>query len=98
MQEMDPLLLSRASKIYFDSKSAVLEESGDIINPLKDGLISEDDITGELGELLSGRIAGREKDEEIIVFKTVGIGTQDLVTAKNIYEKAIAAGIGTKWS
>lgn len=97
MQEMDPLLLKRASKIYFDSKAAVLEESGDIIIPLKNGIITEDKVTGELGEVLLEKIAGRESNEEIIVFKTVGIGTQDLMTAKAIYEKSVAAGIGTEW-
>ena len=98
MQEMDPQILTRADKIYFDSKSSVLEESGDIIIPLNNGIITEDDFTGELGEVLSGKIKGRESDEEIIVFKTVGVGVQDLVTAKAIYEKSVAAGIGTNWN
>lgn len=97
MQEMDPQILTRAGKIYFDSKSAVLEESGDIIIPLNNGMITENDFTGELGELLSGKITGRENDEEIIVFKTVGVGIQDLVTAKAIYEKSVAENIGTNW-
>ena len=98
MQEMDPQILTRADKIYFDSKSSVLEESGDIIIPLNNGIITENDFTGELGEVLSERIKGRENDEEIIVFKTVGIGIQDLVTAKDIYEKSVAASIGTNWN
>lgn len=97
MQEMDPQILNRASKIYFDSKSAVLEESGDIIIPLSNGIITANDFTGELGEMLLGRIKGRENDEEIIVFKTVGIGIQDLMTAKAIYEKSVAVGICTTW-
>lgn len=97
MQEMDSAILIRASKIYFDSISATLEESGDILIPLGDGTITKNDFTGELGEVLTGKIKGRENDDEIIVFETVGIGTQDLVTAKVIYEKAVAAGIGTYW-
>lgn len=97
MQEMDPVILDRASKIYFDSASAVLAESGDILIPLKEGRITEDDFTGELGEVLAGRLEGRENDEEIIVFETVGIGTQDLMAAKCIYEKAVEKNIGTEW-
>lgn len=97
MQEMDPKILTRADKIYFDSKDAVLEESGDILIPLNDGSITVTDFTGELGEVLSGKIKGREDNDEIIVFETVGIGVQDLVTAKAIYEKALAAGVGTHW-
>jgi len=98
MQEMDPVILTRASKIYFDSQEAVLSEAGDILIPLEDGTITKEDFTGDLGEVILGRIAGRENDDEIIVFKTVGIGTQDLMTAKYIYDKALEKGIGTNWS
>ncbi len=97
MQEMDPAILPRASKIYFDSQSAVLSESGDILKPLADGTITEADFTGELGNVLLGNLVGRENDEEIIVFETVGIGTQDLMAAKAIYDAAVAAGVGTQW-
>ena len=97
MQEMDPKILPRASKIYFDSQSAVLAESGDIIIPLNDGTISESAFTGELGDVLLGNLVGCENDEEIIVFETVGIGTQDLMAAKTIYDKAVAAKVGTMW-
>jgi len=97
MQEMDPVILTRARKVYFDSMEAVLSEAGDIQIPLEDGTITMDDFTGDLGEVILGRIPGREDDDEIIVFKTVGIGTQDLVTAKRIYDKAVDKGIGTSW-
>jgi ornithine cyclodeaminase len=97
MQEMDPVVLTRASKVYFDSEEAVLSEAGDILIPLEDGTITMDDFTGDLGEVILGRVPGRENDDEIIVFKTVGIGTQDLVTAKRIYDKAVDEGIGTSW-
>ena len=60
----------------------MLSEAGDILIPLEDGTITKDDFTGDIGEVLMGKIGGRENDEEIIVFKTVGIGAQDLVTAR----------------
>ncbi|MDQ0148177.1 ornithine cyclodeaminase family protein [Eubacterium multiforme] len=97
MQEMDPIILKRASKIYFDSMDAVLAESGDIIIPLNNKTITKEDFTGEIGDYILGKILGRENDDEIIVFKTVGIGTQDLITAKYIYEKALEKGIGLSW-
>lgn len=97
MQELDPVALTRASKIYFDSKEAVLDESGDILIPLADGTITEDDFTGELGEVLNGKVLGRENNQEIIVFETVGIGTQDLTAARAVYEKAKEKEIGTNW-
>lgn len=98
MQEMDSVILQRAGKIYFDSEEAVLSEAGDILIPLADGLITKEDFTGDLGDVLLGKVVGRETEEEIIVFKTVGIGTQDLVTAKHIYDKAVEQGIGTEWN
>lgn len=97
MQEMDPVVLTRASKIYFDSEEMVLSEAGDILIPLADGTITKDDFTGDLGEVILGNVVGRENDEEIIVFKTVGVATQDLLTAKTIYDNAIKANIGIDW-
>ena len=97
MQEMDPAILPRASKIYFDSREAVLSESGDILIPLEEGIITEKDFTGDLGDVLLGKVVGRENDDEIIVFETVGVAAQDLVAAKEIYEKAVKAGVGITW-
>lgn len=97
MQEMDPAILPRASKIYFDSRDAVLSESGDILIPLEQGIITEDDFTGDLGDVLLGKVVGRENDNEIIVFETVGVAAQDLVAAKEIYDKAVEAGVGIQW-
>ncbi len=98
MQEVDPVILERAAKIYFDSEEAVLSEAGDILIPLEEGRITKDDFTGDIGDVLTGKIVGRELADEIIVFKTVGIGAQDLVTAQKIYERACEMKIGTKWS
>ena len=95
--EIDPAVLPRASKIICDCKDAVLSESGDLLIPLADGLIKDEDIQGSLGDVLDGRIPGRENDDEIIVFETVGVASQDLAAAKIIYEKAVEAGVGTVW-
>ena len=96
MQEMDPAILPRASKIYFDSRDAVLSESR-YLDPLEQGIITEDDFTGDLGDVLLGKVVGRENDNEIIVFETVGVAAQDLVAAKEIYDKAVEAGVGIQW-
>ena len=60
--------------------------------------ITKEDFTGDLGDVIRGKIVGRENDEEIIVFETVGVATQDLIAAKAIYDKAVEAGIGTHWN
>ncbi|MPM86591.1 Delta(1)-pyrroline-2-carboxylate reductase [bioreactor metagenome] len=97
MQEMDPAILPRASKIYFDSKEAVFSEAGDILIPLEQGIITKEDFTGDIGDVLLGKVVGRENDEEIIVYKNVGIGVLDLMTARAIYLKAVEAEVGTNW-
>ena len=97
MQELDPAVFDKCSKIYFDSVEAVLSESGDILKPLDAGTLSKDQFTGDIGDYLLGKLPGRESDDEIIVYENVGFGALDLVTAAEIYEKAEAAGLGTRW-
>lgn len=95
--ELDPAVLPRASKIICDSVDAALSETGDLLIPLGDGTITMEDIKGSLGDVLNGTIPGRENDDEIIVFESVGVAAQDLVAAKIIYDKAVEAGIGLTW-
>ena len=47
--------------------------------------------------MIQGKHAGRENDDEIIVYETVGVAAQDLVAAKVIYDKALEAGKGMNW-
>lgn len=96
MQELDPYILNIADKIYLDTRDGVLNESGDFIIPIKEASFKEKNITGELGEALIGKIPLREKEEEITLFKTVGSGVFDIVTAKKIYDKAREKKIGEK--
>ena len=97
MNEIDPKLFKLADKIYFDSKEACIAESADIQIPLKEGLVSLEGLTGDIGEYALGEISGREADDEIIIFKNVGLGILDLVIAKLIYEKAKNRKIGYQW-
>lgn len=97
MQELDPAVFDKCSKIYFDSVEAVLSESGDILRPLDAGTLTKEQFTGDIGEFILGRIPGRENDDEIIVFENVGMGALDLVAADKIYTRAVKAGAGLKW-
>ena len=97
MNEIDPELFGRADKIYFDSKDACIAESADIQIPLREGIITESELTGDIGEYALGDIVGRENDDEIIIFKNVGLGILDLVIAKLIYDKADGKNVGLRW-
>lgn len=94
MQEIDPYILYNSDKIYVDTLDGVLNESGDFIIPMNEGKFSEDDITGELGEVVMGKIPSRESEDEITLFKTVGTAVLDIVTAKRIYDKAEEKNVG----
>lgn len=97
MQECGPDIIERADRIVCDQVEACVEESGDLIIPLKDGTISTADLQDEIGEIIAGDKPGREHDEEIIVYETVGVGTQDLWAAKAIVEAAAKANVGSQW-
>lgn len=97
MQELDEFIVKRADKVFFDSQEAVLAESGDFIIPLKKGTITADKFTGEIGKVISDTLPGRENPEEITLFKTVGMAVLDVVTAYQIYQRALQQDIGKKF-
>ncbi|MBE9065560.1 2,3-diaminopropionate biosynthesis protein SbnB [Leptolyngbya cf. ectocarpi LEGE 11479] len=67
-----------------------------IINQLVlEGSFSREQLHAELGEILTQRRPGRESSDEIIVLNPMGIAIEDIACAQAIYQKAIAAGIGT---
>ena len=85
-------LPGRISRVYVDSTAAAKTEAGELILAEKEGYWSFEKLTGELGQLCLGLIPGRESEEEIILVKSVGVGVQDLVAAKEIYEAEEARG------
>lgn len=96
MHEIPGELLARADKIVFDTMEGVLAEAGDIITPLKEKIITKEDFDGVLAELVLDKIKGRENDEEITVFKTVGTAVLDLVIGAKILKKAKDLNVGQK--
>jgi ornithine cyclodeaminase len=94
MCEIPEEILVRADKIYVDTKDGAINESGDLIQPIKKGLIKVEKVNGELGEVINGKIKGRENDEEMTFFKTTGTAVLDLVAAQKIYEVAKKKNIG----
>jgi len=93
-RELDSATVKK-SKLVVDSREGVLSESGDIIIPIKEGIIDETHIYAELGELVAGAKKGRENDREVTLFKSVGLAIEDAITAKLAYEKALRSGVGT---
>jgi ornithine cyclodeaminase/alanine dehydrogenase-like protein (mu-crystallin family) len=80
MREADDDVM-RSANIYVDMLSSALREAGDITIPLERGVIDRSDIRGDLFDLCTGRIAKRNSDDAITVFKSLGIALEDLAAA-----------------
>ena len=92
-RELDTAVVKR-SKFVGDSLEACFKEAGDIIIPVNAGEIAKEHFHAELGDLITGKKAGRVNDSEITIFKSNGLAIQDAATAMMVFEKAMAAGIG----
>ncbi len=97
MQEVDFATLHRASKIVVDHRQAALAEAGDLIIAIERGEIRVEDIYAELGEIAAGLKPGRQRDDEITYFKSVGNAVQDAAVAKAIYRNALKENFGIEF-
>ncbi len=84
------------SELFVDRRESTLNEAGDFLFPKQEGAIDDDHIKGEIGEILLGECDGRESDEEITLFKSLGLGVEDLAAAHHIYRRAIDRGVGVR--
>ena len=94
MREIDEKTILK-SRIIADQTTACLAEAGDIIIPIKEGKCNESIIKGDLGGVITGRIAGRDTHSEITIFKSVGLAIQDVSTALAVYKLALDMKVGT---
>ena len=85
MRETDDAAMSKA-RIFVDTREGATKEAGDIVQPLESGLITEDDIAGDLFELTRGERAGRRFYDQITLFKSVGTALEDLAAAQLVVE------------
>lgn len=90
MREADDDLMRKA-EVFVDSRETTFEDIGELAIPLASGVISEDDVKGDLYDLCNGG-GGRSGTEAVTLFKNGGGAHLDLMTASVIYEKFNAAG------
>lgn len=79
----------RRGRVYVDNDVA-LEEAGELVSAFEKGVLSKSDVCGNLVELISGAGNGRRDEKEITVFKSVGSGVVDLLTAQLVYETVVS--------
>ncbi len=85
-----------SSSLYVDRRESTLNESGDYLIAAAEGAIGPDHIKAELGEVLVGAHPGRERDDELTVFKSLGIAVEDLAAAEVVVRRARERGVGTE--
>jgi alanine dehydrogenase len=91
-QELDPRILQRGRVFVDDIRQC--RPDGEINVALREGLIGEGDIAGEIGKVICGELEGRQSEEQVTVFDSTGIALQDSATVPLEYERAVAAGVG----
>ena len=91
-QELESSLLVR-TRIFVDDIRQCRAD-GEINVPLREGAISEDDVAGEIGQVITGELEGRQSDDQITVFDSTGIALQDSATVPLEYRRALEAGVG----
>ena len=92
-REMPTALVARA-RVFVDSLAAARKEAGDLIIPMQEGAFTEDHISGELGALVAGRLAGRSGKSDVTLFKSLGLAVEDIVSARLAVDRALLAGLG----
>jgi ornithine cyclodeaminase len=94
-RELDAATVAAAS-LFVDRRESTVNESGDYLGALREGAISgPEHIRAELGEILTGKVAGRTSRDEITLFKSLGIAIEDLASAAFLFDKAGRLGRGT---
>jgi ornithine cyclodeaminase len=86
MREADDEAVRRAS-VFVDTREGAATEAGDIVQPLKSGILREEQLAGDLFDLVRGSRPGRRSSEEITLFKSVGTALEDLAAAQLALER-----------
>lgn len=92
-QELESHIMTRAKIVIDDWAQA--SHSGEINVSLSEGIITPEDIYGNIGDIVAGQKPGRMSDKEITIFCSTGLAVQDAVTARLIYNRAREKGLGT---
>jgi ornithine cyclodeaminase len=92
-RELDTSAVAR-SRLFVDRRESALSEAGDFLIARSDGAVGDDHLVGEIGEVFAGQVAGREDDQQITLFKSLGLAVEDLAAASYVLHAAEAGAIG----
>jgi ornithine cyclodeaminase/alanine dehydrogenase-like protein (mu-crystallin family) len=91
--ELDAVAIRRCADVVVDSKDQARLEAGDFQQAFEDGSLHWSDVR-ELGQVIVGRYPVRRHVQDITLFKSLGIGLEDVAVAGRVYQKALAEGVG----
>ncbi len=94
-RELDTAAVQQA-RLFVDRRESALNEAGDFLIAKAEGVVSDDHIQGELGEVLLKRVAGRASAGEITLFKSLGLAVEDLAAADFVYRQSLRTGAGVE--
>ena len=92
-RELDNVVVERATFVCCDSREQCKIEAGDLAEPVNQGLLDWLEVH-ELSEVVVGEAVGRTSEEDIVLFKSVGIAAEDIAVSKLVVERAQAEGFG----
>jgi alanine dehydrogenase len=92
-RELDNAVLERATFVCVDSREQAKLESGDLIEPVAQGVLDWLEVH-ELHEVVAGEVGGRQSDDDIVVFKSNGIAAWDVAIGSVAIERARERGVG----
>jgi alanine dehydrogenase len=92
-REVDERTIARSDLLVIDSKEQGMLEAGDLLVPIEHGVLSWDRVH-ELHEVVAGALPGRQRAEEITLFKSLGLALEDIAVANHIYKLALKQGVG----
>ena len=84
-------------RVFVDVMQQGISENGELVIPIGEGLIDENHVAGDLGDLASGKVAGREADTKWTLFLSGGTGVDDIAVARRLYQRALERGVGTEF-
>lgn len=92
--ELDSEAIARSS-LFTDRRESIQNEADDFKIPKQEGVITDSDICGEIGEVLIGKVQGRKSENEITIFRSLGLGIEDLAAAHYLHHQALSKNLGT---
>ena len=94
-RELDNAVIERAAFICCDSKEQARLEAADLVEPVEQGVLDWLEVH-DLADVVGGELQGRARDEDIVLFKSIGIAAEDVAVAQLVYERARERGLGAE--